>query len=463
MESMPASPLLSAATLSQLQPNRPLVVGFSGGPDSAAMLHALHAAGWPLVAAHLDHALRPESVADAHAAARVAAAYGVPFVTERVDVAAQAAANKESIEAAARAARYAFLFGVAQQHAAQAVLVAHTADDQAETLLMHLLRGAGPQGLQGMRAVWQPNPWSAQVALVRPLLEASRADVLAYCEAHALAVVHDPSNQDQTYFRNKMRHAVLPLLDELALGVKTRLAQLGTLQAAENEVLHTAAEAAWQRSLHARGEGFVGLARAVLQAQPVALQRRVLQRAALLLRPHSAGLNFALLEQARAALESTDGEQDWFEGLVLLAEGPQLWLAERTAQLPAPWPQAPEGVLPIETLAVVPLGGWQLRLHEGPAAATLQADPYQAWLDAAHTGGELTLRRLRPGDRIALAGGTQKLSDLFINAKLPRRARAAWPLLCRGDAVLWAPGLRLAHGYAARAGEPALHVQVVQT
>ncbi|MCW5874255.1 MAG: tRNA lysidine(34) synthetase TilS [Anaerolineales bacterium] len=463
---MPAPPLLSAATLGGLRPDRPLVVGFSGGPDSAAMLHALQAGGWPLVAAHLDHGLRPESAAEAEAAGRVAAGYGVSFVSQRVDVAAQAVAAQESIEAAARAARYGFLFGAAEQHGAQAVLVAHTADDQAETLLMHLLRGAGPQGLQGMQTHWLPNLWSAEVALVRPLLSTSRQAVLAYCEQHALVVQHDPSNQDPAFFRNKVRHELLLLMEQLAPGVKGRLAQTAALQAAEGEMLHAAAEAAWRRSLAAAGEGYIGLQRAALAAEPLALQRRVLQRAASLLRPGSAALNFMLVEQARAALQVSDGEQDWFDGLVLLAEGPRLWLAERyavrAAELPAAaWPQAPEAELPIEAPAVVTLGVWQLRLQAAPAAAAPDADPYQAWLNV-EPGTQLTLRRSRPGDRIALAGGTQKLSDLFINAKLPRRARAAWPLLCVGDEIVWVPGLRLAHGFGAGPGRPAVHAELAR-
>ncbi len=460
---MSAHSLLDQATLGRLQPGKLLVLGFSGGPDSAAALHALHAAGWPLLAAHLDHGLRPESAADAHAAAAAATAYGVGFVSERVDVGALASANGQTIEEAARAARYAFLFQVAQTHGAQAVVAAHTADDQAETIVMHLLRGAGPQGLHGMQAYWRPNPWSETVALVRPLLGTSRQAVLAYCEAHQLAVLHDPSNQDPAFFRNKVRHRLLPLMNELSPGVKNRLVQFGALQAAESEALQAAADAAWRRCLAASGPGFVGLQRQALQAEPVALQRRVLQRAARQLRPHSAGLSFALVEQAREALQDDGGPYDWYEGLVILVEGERLWLAERGAQLPAAWPQAPEAVLNLEAPAEVALGElWTLRLTETPPAAIAALDGYETWLDAERTGAELTLRRPRPGDRMALAHGTQKLSDVFINAKLPKRARAAWPLLCKGDEVVWAPGLRLAHGYAAQAGRPAVHVELIK-
>lgn len=460
---MPTPVLLSSEALRHLQPGQPVLVGFSGGPDSAALLHALHTAGWPLVAAHLDHALRPSSAADAQAAAAQAAGYGIPFVSQRIEVAALAVHNQQSLEAAARAARYAFLFAAAQQHEAQAVLVAHTADDQAETLLMHLLRGAGPGGLRGMPAVWLPNPWSATRPLVRPLLGASRRAVLDYVQAHGLAVLHDPSNDDPAFFRNRLRHELLPHLEQLAPGAARRLLQTGELLAAEDEAMQALAAQAWRRSLSAAGPGYLGLRRAALLAEPLALQRRVLQQAARQLRPQAQALSFGLLEQARAALAHNHGAQDWFDGLELLSEVGTLWLAERGVQLPAPWPQAPITPLALEAPTTVDLGaGWHLHLAEGRAPQAAPAAPaHEAWLPATLSAA-LQLRRPVPGERIALAAGTQKLSDLFINAKLPQRARAAWPLLCYGDAVVWAPGLRLAHGYAVQPGQPALHAQILQ-
>src|SRR5690606_32118884 len=137
------------------------------------------------------------------------------------------------------------------------------------------------------------------------------------------------------------------------------------------------------------------------------------------------------------------------------------WLAERGAELPAAWPQASEASLALEAPTSVALGaGWQLHLSEVRAPVhAMPADKHQAWLDAG-LAAQLVLRRPQPGDRVALAQGRQKLSDLFINAKLPLRARAAWPLLCAGDEIVWVPGLRLADGYAARPGIAALHAQV---
>jgi tRNA(Ile)-lysidine synthase len=452
-----------------LHPARPIVLGFSGGPDSAALLHGLHAAGWPLLVAHLDHGLRPESAGEALAAAETAARYCLPFFSERADVAARAQGEGLSIEEAARAARYEFLFRVASQQGAQAVLTAHTADDQSETILMHLLRGAGPAGLRGMPARLLPNPWSRDIPLVRPLLQVTRQEVLAYCTQHGLRPLHDPSNANPAFFRNKLRHELLPLMESYAPGFKRRLRQTGELLAADVALIEELTAGAWQRCLAQRGPGFVGLQRRALQTEPLALQRGVLRRAAAELRPHERDVSYAQIEHALEAIAVGHGApQDWFAGLVILVEGDLAWLAEREAELPAAWPQAPERAVHIEAPGRALLNaGWRLELAEAeaPNAPAQNADRYQAWLDLERTGAELTVSRPRPGDRIAALGlgGTQKLADLFTNEKLPRRARAAWPLLCKGDEILWVPGYRIAEHFRVQAGtRRALRARLVQ-
>jgi tRNA(Ile)-lysidine synthase len=439
-----------------LAPGGLCVLGFSGGPDSAALLHAVQAAGWRPLVAHLDHGLRPESAAQAKQADAVAAAYGLAFVMERADVAGRAQSEGQSIEEAARAARYEFLFRLARERNAQAVLVAHTADDQAETILMHLLRGAGAAGLRGMPLRLLPNPWSDTIPLVRPVLGASRAEVLVYCAEHNLQTLHDPSNDDPAYFRNMLRHEVLPGLEQAAPGFKRRLLQTSELLAADQALIEQLAGQAWRRCLAQRGAGFVGLQRTALAAEPLALQRGVLRRAAAELRRAARDVGYAQIEQARAALmDSNSRRQDWFGGLVIMAEGEMLWLAERAAELPEPWPQAPEDAVHVEAPGSLQLNaGWRLELSEAsaPPAPGENNDRYQTWLNLEAAGAELCVRRPRPGDRVAPLGmgGTQKLSDLFINAKLPRRARAAWPLVCRGDEIIWVPGYCLAEAYAVR-------------
>ena len=442
-------------------PHEKLVLGFSGGPDSLALLHALHSLGQPLIAAHLDHGLRLESAAEAERARQVADSYQVPFFSERADVGVYAEAQGLSVEEAARDLRYRFLFRVAAQHGALAVAVAHTADDQVETVLMHLLRGAGPAGLRGMAPRLIPNPWSAVVALVRPLLRTWRQETLDYCAAQGLQPVQDPSNQDKTFFRNRLRLDLVPQLESLAPGFKRRLTQSADLLAADHEVLARLAEEAWRRCLAQHGENYLQIDRTSFLAEPLALQRAILRRALTELRPGQRDLDFGAVQRALdlAVHANKTGQVDWLARLYVMMEGDSVWIADWAATLPAGWPQAPERAIHLEfPLDLALNSGWRMQGLEGTMKRLKNwgdVDAFQARLDLEKTGEEFILRRPRPGDRfqpLGLERGSLKLSDFFINEKLPRRARSAWPLLCRGEEIVWVPGYRLAHPYRLRQG-----------
>jgi tRNA(Ile)-lysidine synthase len=452
---------------------KPVLVGFSGGPDSSALLHALQAQGYRVLVAHLDHGLRPESAEDARHAKRVADSYGVPFFTQRADVAALAKAGRLSIEEAAREERYRFLFRLAAEQGAQAVAVAHTADDQAETILMHLLRGAGPAGLRGMPPRMLPNPWSENIPLVRPLLGFGRNEVVDYCTANQLDVLHDVSNADTTFFRNRLRHDLLPLLETYAPGFRTRLQHSAELISADYALIETLSADAWRRCLSRRGANYLAFDRSTLLAEPLALQRGILRRALGELRPQQRDLDFESVERALKLIRVDPGApQDWTAGLCVLNEGGVFWIADWQAELPVDWPQAPARAVHIEAPTRLELNsGWRLSLDEVDATglqprAEQNQDNYQAWLDFDASGDELLLRRPRRGNRfqpLGLSRGSIKLSDFFINEKLPRRARAAWPLLCNGEQIIWVPGYRLAQPVRLQAGSRrALHVQLAR-
>ena len=164
-----------------------LIAGVSGGPDSLCLLHALHALGHRPFVAHFDHQLRPESSLDVTHVAALASTLGLQFVAGREDVTAYSTSRRISIEEAGRILRYTFLFGQARAHGAVAVVVGHTADDQAETILMHLLRGAGVSGLSGMVCRVVLPEFDARIPLVRPLLGTWREQTVEYCRLHDLA------------------------------------------------------------------------------------------------------------------------------------------------------------------------------------------------------------------------------------------------------------------------------------
>ena len=438
----------------RIDSEKPITLGFSGGPDSLALLHALHQIGIPVLVAHFDHGMRPESPQEAHQAGAVAASYGYSFFTQRADVASYARRNSMSLEEAARKLRYEFLFGIAADHDAQAVAVAHNADDQVETVLMHLLHGAGPGGLRGMPARLLPNPWSQTFPLIRPLLGFWRQEILDYCQTNGLLPMFDQSNLDTTFFRNRLRHELLPQLERISPGLKRRLHQTANLLAAESAIVHDLAENTWKRCLSLSGEDFIKLNRNAVQDEPLALQRLLFRRAAEMLRPGLRDLDYAAVENALYLLKRPmPSPRDWLAGLCLLVEGDHIWVADWEADLPFDWPQAPASVIHIELPAEVQLNHkWRLELRQDTEmrGAVSNADPFQAWLDSNHSGDELVLRRRRPGDRfqpLGMENGSLKLADYFINEKLPRRARDGWPLLCKGDEIVWVPGYQLAHAY----------------
>jgi tRNA(Ile)-lysidine synthase len=225
----------------------PVVVGCSGGADSLALLALAVEAGLAPIAVHVDHGLRPGSEREADVVADAAARLGARF--DARDVRVDAGAN---LEARARAARYDALEAARVQHGATAVLVAHTADDQAETVLLNLLRGSGSPGLAGMPA--------RRGYVVRPLLGARRADVRRECACRGLSPVEDPSNDDLAHRRNWIRHEVLPLLER---GAGRDLTPVLTRQAvvlrAESDFLDALARAAWPGEAGARARDLAAL------------------------------------------------------------------------------------------------------------------------------------------------------------------------------------------------------------
>jgi tRNA(Ile)-lysidine synthase len=248
----------------------PLVVGFSGGQDSTCLLHAIANAhrNFQVLAVHVDHGLRPDSADAARQVAKHSETMGVPCRVIRVHV-----AKRASVQHAARQARYEALRTAATEHGASAILVAHTADDQAETLLLNLLRGTGLLGLAGMR-LFETAPQHENASLVRPLLGVERATTLAYCKHFGLPLVEDASNQTRAFTRNRVRLDVLPMLEQFNPAIREVLARTADLAAADIAVLDQVAADVYASIAR---EGDYDLA--AFRDAPRALQRRVLRLA----------------------------------------------------------------------------------------------------------------------------------------------------------------------------------------
>lgn len=482
---------LTRQALQQLAvaPNAKLVVAVSGGADSLCLLHLLARLQptWPLLlhVAHLDHGLRGvESTADAAFVAATATALGLPATIGRRDVATLARRQQQGTQAAARSARYAFLAETVLAVGADALAVAHNANDQAETLLLHLVRGAGPQGLRGMRPAVPWHEWahaesrprpdrdlsretrdlrpatsprpepegaastaSGSPPLLRPLLAVPRATIDAYCAAHGLRPRNDPSNRSPKYTRSRLRHELLPALETYNSQIVAALSRSAAICADDFDFVQAQLDACWPTLAHVEGQA-VRLDREAFAALHPALRRYGLRRAAETLNGPGTSLAFEHVEAACSTALGAVGSRLglpgglWLEvthGAIALSLGPLL--------PPAGFPALPTTPVPLPQLGQVRIGPWLVRL----APEIAPPGPWATTLDAATLAAPLTLRRRQAGDRLRPLGGrgSRRLQDLFVDRKVPREQRDGWPLLTCGNQIAWVVGLAVDERFAA--------------
>jgi len=440
-----------------LNKDEPLLLGVSGGADSLALMHGLHTLGYKLIIAHLDHALRPESAQEADYVGDLAEKYGLSFICEWIDVRAVAEEEGQSLEEAARECRYRFLFEEARAHHAQAVAVAHHADDQVETVLMHFLRGAALPGLSGMAYREVITSWDKDIPLVRPLLGTWQDDINTYVEDIGLEPCIDSSNQDTTYFRNRLRHELIPKLETYNLQVRSILWRMADVLREEDRFLNELARAAWEECLISTAEGRVEIRYPVFMDFDIAMQRRVLRRAVSILEPDLRDIGFDAVERGLKFI--TDPSES---GMMDLAARLNLALVKDVLIIKTwdtPLPDGGKPLLPSDYfLTSMDLGesisiknGWRIEaeeLSEQPDDFLDKVDELgvnEVWLDLDILGIPLMVRGRKEGERwqpLGMGGHTQKLSDFFINEKIPQHLRDIWPLVCSGEKIAWVVGLR---------------------
>jgi tRNA(Ile)-lysidine synthase len=462
----------------KIDANNLLLLGLSGGPDSLCLLHVLVQAGYPIFALHVNHGLRTEADSEVKPVEDVASSLGVEFASIKLDVSAYSRQHPVSIEEAARILRYQVLFEQAQAHKASAVVVGHTADDQVETILLHLLRGTGIVGLRGMQIRKLPNPWSTEIPLLRPLLSTRRAEIQRYIDVHGLVPISDKSNQDISFLRNRIRHELLPLLDRYNPSFRESVLRMGESMKDDFSVLQDLVSKAWDSLLLQQGSGFLKFNTAGFLELPPSIQRYLLRKAIEYHLPGLRDVGFDCIDRGMNLLVGvTPGKQtDLIAGIRLVKEGEEFWLVSNRVALPQTgFPAITPGE---QVMLLIPskqeLGsGWQLDVEEvyDPEAihrdSGSNSDPFQAWMDISEVKMPLVARTRHPGDRIhsmGLNGHSTKISDLMINLKLPERARLTWPLICSGDEVLWVPGYRLSQLVQVRSDSvKALHLKLTRS
>ena len=446
----------------RLTKDRFIIAGVSGGPDSLCLMESLRSAGYRLIVAHFNHKLRPDSDADANTVEQAAGRLNLKWVIEKGNVREFAETEKLSIEEAARIMRYRFLMAQARRFNAQAVAVGHTADDQVETVLMHFIRGAGLAGLKGMTHRTIIPTFDSEIPIVRPLLDVWREETIVYCASHGLRPRYDPSNASIDFFRNRLRHLLIPALESYNPRLREVIWRTSRSLAGDYEIVTEVLDDAWNGVIAQESADFIAFNLSALTKHRVGLQRNLIRRAMERLHQKNIDVGFTTLKRATDFI--TDPERrtrmDLTAGLHLLREGPFVYVVAGSVTLPVErWPQLPEemSVIPLRIPDQVDLsGGWTLNCERWNIAslaldeAQSNDDPFQVWLDARELSDSLELRVRQEGDRfepLGMDGHETKLSDFFINVKLPQRARDRWPLLCMGEKVVWVPGYRPAHPF----------------
>jgi tRNA(Ile)-lysidine synthase len=417
---------------------------------------------YPLLVAHLNHQLRPESSREAERVRFYAESLGWPCAVGKEDTRAFSNQQALSIEEAARELRYRFLFSTAEKYGAKAVLVAHHADDQVETVLMHLLRGSGLSGLGGMPS-WGLTHWHEQIPLVRPLLDVPRDEIEDYCRENELETIEDSSNKDTTYYRNRLRHELIPYLEGYNPQIRTLIKQMAETLREDNAVLSTLTEGVMVDCQVEAGHQFIALDQQKFHQHPLGLQRNLIRHAIGILRPGLRDIGFQAVERALHHIEKPpkSGQVDLIAGLRLQIEDDRFIIADWNADLlRADWPQWSGETIKMIVPGMTRLDeGWVVKSDLLPKerrfleVVTANPDPFTAYFDIDPRVTPLTIHTRQPGDRLNPLGmdeGSVKIGDLMINAKLPRRARSRWPLVLVAGRVIWVPGIRQSAQYAVR-------------
>ena len=423
-----------------IQPNDRVIVAVSGGRDSVCLLHVLHCLRdfFPvrLVVAHYEHGLRPmEDAAETDFVQQFAASLGLPFESEK---GALSIGREASIEERARDARYAFFEKVRLKHEAQKIALGHHLNDQAETILMRLLRGSGPSGLTGI-------PPCRDGTIIRPLLEIDRLQIDRYLEARQLAYVTDTSNLRATYLRNKIRLQLMPLLENYQPQVVRLLGQTAKILREEDAYLEKIVEAWLTGRIETKPGVSFRISISSLLELPIALRRRVTRQLIGKVKKDLRRISWDHIESVQELVnaEKPQSSLGLPGGIQIKRTYDQLVFSAETKGKLRPFSFLLDGPGKYSFEEI----GRTISVEEMPNRRDLDFghSPWTAFLDLEKLRYPLTLRSLRPGDRFVPLGmtGHKKLKDFFVDLKIPRDQRYSTPILCCDNSLIWVCGFRI--------------------
>jgi tRNA(Ile)-lysidine synthase len=426
-----------------------LVVAVSGGADSVCLLHILYnlrnELRTDLHVAHLNHKLRgDESDGDARYVSGLAERLGLSCTIGEVDAAGYRRHHGGTLEEAAREVRYNFLAETAKAVGTDIVAAGHTADDNIETVLLHLVRGTGTRGLRGLSPVTAWKLPGETVRVIRPLLEFSREETAGYCEKNGLEPRLDSSNLSLSPLRNRIRQQLIPLLESYNERAGDALIRTAHAAADEMDFLDTAVSGLWGDVAGKEGNTVI-LDKAGFTGLHPALQRHLVRQAILDVRGSLKDIETRHMDAVLDALQMPAGNRiDLPDGLVFVIEYDRFLLTVRPAEL-SPLPPL-EGEYPLKIPGDTVIPGWRVSaVVAGHDDAEDTNDGFTAQFDFNRTGDTLSVRPRKTADRFQPLGmdAEKKVGEFMIDVKIPRAWRDRVPVVCSPGQIVWLAGWRI--------------------
>jgi tRNA(Ile)-lysidine synthase len=425
-----------------------LVVAVSGGADSVCLLHILVSLKKSLKIrlhiAHLNHQLRgAESGADAEYVAALARKLGIPATIERREVRGYQKQKRLSLEEAAREVRYRFLTEVAGATGARRVAVGHTQDDHIETIVMHLIRGAGTRGMRGLQPATEWPSKDGKLIVIRPLLEVSHQETEDYCRQHKLAPRLDASNLSLSPLRNRIRKQLLPLLRGYNPGIAEALLRTGRIAGDDIDFLDRETARLWNKIAQKEGEAII-LDRKKLDRLPPTLKRYLLRSGAERLLGSAKDIEMRHIEEMIALLDRPAGKRLSLPGNLSFITGYNNYILTTNIAALSPLPEL-EGETRLNIPGQTRLPGWQVEAAIIKPEERAEKDDFTAYFDLSKTGERLTVRARQRGDKFQPLGLSlpKKLAEFMIDARIPQTWRKNIPIVCSPEQIVWVIGWRI--------------------
>ncbi len=444
-----------------IQPGERILVALSGGPDSTSLLHGLYRLYRQqnfIAAVHINHALRGEtSNRDAEWVSEHCKALKIKCLSFYINPKQWANRSGESIQMAARRFRYSYLFEAARELKASRLAIGHNSDDSIETILLNLIRGSGRTGLTGIPSkrsldIHGEEPLEP-ITLIRPLIETSRTDVMEFLEKEKIPHLTDPSNNSKKYQRNRVRHQILPLLEQENPRIRDRILEMAGILKAEDEWMIDESTLTLDKMLVSIQEGETSINLAHFSTLSIALQRRVLHE--ILKKFRTAPPEFKtiskIIELTERANPGMGGEKTLsLPGRISVIRDNKHLTFQSVQSKPENTSQNTIAKFNIILPGLTDLHPWGIQIESSFVVPdenffTTQTSN-EAALDADKVGDSLAVRSRKPGDRFHPIGlqGSKKIQDFMVDSQIPRRFRDRIPLLISASGkIAWIIGHRI--------------------